>query len=92
MNKDGENVQIAADAVILACGGFEADAKKRTENLGEEWSEAVVRGTKHNTGDGISMALEVGAVKAGQYDGCHAHTTDYNACLLYTSDAADDTR
>jgi len=71
VNKDSENVHVAADAVILACGGFEADANKRTENLGQEWSEAVVRGTKHNTGDGISMALEIGAVKAGQYDGCH---------------------
>lgn len=79
VNKDSENVHVAADAVILACGGFEADANKRMENLGQEWSEAVVRGTKHNTGDGISMALEIGAIKAGQYDGCHAHTTDYNA-------------
>ena len=49
------------------------------EFLGDEWEDAVVRGSEYNTGDGISMALEVGAVRAGQYDGCHAHTTDYNA-------------
>lgn len=79
VNKSGAETEVESKAVILACGGFEANKEKRIENLGNEWADAIVRGTKHNTGDGISMALEVGAVKAGQYDGCHAHTTDFNA-------------
>lgn len=77
--KNGENLIVSTAAVILACGGFEADKKKRMEFLGDEWEDAVVRGSEYNTGDGITMALEAGAARAGQYDGCHAHTTDYNA-------------
>ncbi|AKG74874.1 FAD-dependent tricarballylate dehydrogenase TcuA [Salinicoccus halodurans] len=76
---NGVSVVVPAKSVVLACGGFEADKKKRMEYLGDEWEEAVVRGSEYNTGDGITMALEAGAVRAGQYDGCHAHTTDYNA-------------
>lgn len=49
------------------------------KHLGDEWEKAIVRGSEYNTGDGITMALEAGAQRAGQYDGCHAHTTDYNA-------------
>ncbi|MEK4554040.1 FAD-dependent tricarballylate dehydrogenase TcuA [Jeotgalicoccus sp. FSL K6-3177] len=72
-------VLVKTKSVVLASGGFEADKKKRMEYLGKQWENAIVRGSEYNTGDGISMALEAGAVKAGQYDGCHAHTTDYNS-------------
>ncbi|MCG7344955.1 FAD-dependent tricarballylate dehydrogenase TcuA [Sporosarcina sp. ACRSL] len=71
--------KIACESVVLACGSLEADKKKRVEALGEEWSAALVRGTEFNTGDGIDMAVEVGAQKFGQYDGCHAIGTDANA-------------
>jgi len=41
-----------------------------------------VRGTPHNTGDGLKMAFEMGACRYGKYDGCHAtpmdlHMKDY---------------
>ncbi|WP_462420276.1 FAD-dependent tricarballylate dehydrogenase TcuA [Salinicoccus sp. Marseille-QA3877] len=72
-------VRVECRSVILASGGFEANKEKRLKYLGRQWENAVVRGSEYNTGDGISMALEVGAARAGQYDGCHAHTTDYNA-------------
>jgi tricarballylate dehydrogenase len=71
--------KIACQSVVLACGSFEADKKKRAEALGEEWNAALIRGTEFNTGDGIDMAVEVGAQKFGQYDGCHAIGTDANA-------------
>lgn len=70
---------ITAKTVILACGGFEANAAKRKEELGDEWEHAIVRGTEYNTGDGLELALKLGAVKYGQWEGCHAHTTDYYA-------------
>lgn len=78
-NKDLGRILIECTSVVLACGGFEANKQKRVEALGEQWENAIVRGSEFNTGDGITMATEVGAAKAGQYDGCHAHTTDYNA-------------
>ena len=33
---------------------------------------AKVRGTRYNTGDGIRMALDIGAQSYGQWSGCHA--------------------
>ena len=73
---------ISADAVILACGGFEADDKLRAAEFGAGWLQAKVRGTPHNTGDGLRMAFEMGARRYGKYDGCHAtpmdlHMKDY---------------
>jgi len=38
-----------------------------------------VRGTRFNTGDGIRMALDIGASPAGNWTGCHACEWDFNA-------------
>ena len=70
---------IAARSVILACGGFEANTEMRTRYLGPGWEFAKVRGTPHNTGDGIRMALEIGAQPHGNWSGCHAVAWDLNA-------------
>jgi len=59
-------------AVVLACGGFEANAEWRTRYLGPGWDLAKVRGTRFNAGDGIRMALEIGASPFGNWSGCHA--------------------
>jgi tricarballylate dehydrogenase len=77
-----ENViTVDTASVILACGSFEANKKMRSEQLGEEWEAAIVRGTEYNTGDGITMALAVGAQKYGEFGwtGCHSIGTDYHA-------------
>ncbi|MEM1130196.1 MAG: FAD-dependent tricarballylate dehydrogenase TcuA [Pseudomonadota bacterium] len=68
--------RIEADAVILACGGFESSDALRADLMGPDWSVAKVRGTPHNTGDGLRMAEELGAVRYGRYDGCHATPMD----------------
>lgn len=73
---DGERSEILADAVVLACGGFEADRDKRIAHLGPEWASAKVRGTPHNTGTGLDLALGVGAEPYGHYGGCHATPMD----------------
>ena len=70
---------IAAKAVVLAAGGFEANAEWRTRYLGPGWDLAKVRGTRFNTGDGIRMALEIGAMPYGNWSGCHAVGWDRNA-------------
>ncbi|MCZ6614291.1 MAG: FAD-dependent tricarballylate dehydrogenase TcuA [Chloroflexi bacterium] len=70
---------IAAGSVVLACGGFEANTEMRTRYLGPGWEFAKVRGTPHNTGDGIRMALEIGAQPHGNWSGCHAVAWDLNA-------------
>jgi tricarballylate dehydrogenase len=71
--------EIPARAVVLACGGFEANPEWRTRYLGPGWELARVRGTRHNVGDGIRMALEIGAQSYGHWSGAHAVAWDLNA-------------
>jgi tricarballylate dehydrogenase len=69
---DSTTHTIRAGAVILACGGFEANTEWRSRYLGRGWDLAKVRGTKYNTGDGLAMALRIGAQPHGHWSGCHA--------------------
>ena len=75
----GRPETVAARAVIVASGGFEANPQMRTAYLGPGWEMAKVRGTRFNTGDGINMALEIGAAPYGNWSGCHAVGWDLNA-------------
>ncbi|CAN5177718.1 FAD-dependent tricarballylate dehydrogenase TcuA [soil metagenome] len=68
---DGISV-VTARSIVLGCGGFEANAQMRTQHIGPLLGEAKVRGTPHNQGDGLRMALEIGAMPWGQWSGCHA--------------------
>jgi tricarballylate dehydrogenase len=68
-----------AKAVILASGGFESNSEMRTRYLGPGWELAKVRGIPYNTGDGIKMALDIGAQPHGHWSGCHAVAWDLNA-------------
>ncbi|HWN56646.1 MAG TPA: FAD-dependent tricarballylate dehydrogenase TcuA [Methylomirabilota bacterium] len=79
VRKNGRIVNVAAHSVVIASGGFEANAEWRTRYLGPGWDLAKVRGTRFNTGDGIRMALEIGAMPYGNWSGCHAVGWDRNA-------------
>ena len=72
-----DGTAIRARSVILACGGFESSTEMRIDLIGPEWEKAKVRGTPHNTGDGLTAAWAVGAQKYGRFDGCHATPMDY---------------
>jgi tricarballylate dehydrogenase len=79
VEQQGERRLIGARSVVLACGGFEANAEWRAEHLGAPWRFAKVRGTRHNTGDGLAMAIAAGARATGQWSGCHAVQWDRSA-------------
>ncbi len=64
--------ELGAGAVVLGCGGFEANMAWRAQYLGRPWDHARVRGTPHNQGDGLRLAMEIGAMPWGQWSGCHA--------------------
>ena len=70
---------VDSTSLVLACGGFEANSEMRARYLGPGWELAKVRGTQYNTGDGIRMALEIGAQPFGHWSGCHAVAWDLNA-------------
>jgi tricarballylate dehydrogenase len=75
----GETRELRAKAVVLAAGGFQANTEWRTRYLGPGWELAKVRGTRFNTGDGIRMALDIGAAPVGNWSGCHAVAWERNA-------------
>ena len=79
VRQGGETRELPGRAVVLACGGFESNAEWRTRYLGPGWDLAKVRGTRFNTGEGIRMALAIGAASAGNWSGCHAVGWDRNA-------------
>ena len=64
---------------MLACGGFEANTEWRTRYLGPTWDLVKVRGTRFNTGDGLRMALDIGAAPFGNWGSCHSVGWDANA-------------
>lgn len=72
VRQKGKAFEIKARAVVLACGGFEANPEMRARYLGPGWELAKVRGSRFNVGDGLKMALDIGAAPYGNWSGCHA--------------------
>jgi tricarballylate dehydrogenase len=75
----GVESELRSKSVVLACGGFESNSEWRTRYLGPGWDLAKVRGTRFNTGDGIRMAMAIGASPCGNWSGCHAVQWEMNA-------------
>jgi tricarballylate dehydrogenase len=75
----GKTGSIATRNVVLAAGGFQANAEWRTRYMGPGWELAKVRGTRFNTGDGIRIALDANAMPTGNWSGGHAVAWDRNA-------------
>ncbi|MAJ00385.1 MAG: tricarballylate dehydrogenase [Nisaea sp.] len=75
----GKVQEMFAKSVVLAAGGFESNSDWRTRYLGPGWDLVKVRGTRHNMGEGIKMALDIGAMPYGNWSGCHAVGWDLNA-------------
>ena len=78
MGLDGY-ADIFAKAVVLACGGFEANPEMRVRYYGAGWESCRVRGTRYNTGDGLRAALEIDAQPFGGWSTCHAVQWDISA-------------
>jgi len=77
--QNNKTFELRSNAVVLGAGGFQANTEWRTKYLGPGWDLAKVRGTRFNTGDGIRMALDIGASPVGNWSGCHAVGWERNA-------------
>ena len=64
---DGETINIAAKAAILATGGFQSDPELKARYLGVDGHQVSCMGTPYNTGAGMKMAQEVGASLQGAF-------------------------
>lgn len=70
--------EIAADAVILASGGFEGNPEMLARYVGPAAINLrpVARGGHYNKGEGIRMALDIGAAPNGDFGSYHAEPID----------------
>lgn len=65
-------------AVVLASGGFEGNSEMLSRYLGPRsvFLRPVCKGAYYNRGEGIQMALDVGAAPSGDYGSYHAEPVD----------------
>jgi tricarballylate dehydrogenase len=70
-----------ADAVILACGGFQGNPAMMRAHFGPgaEIIKLISPGTRFDTGDGIRIATEQGASISGDWNGMHIEPVDPRA-------------
>ena len=77
-SSDGAAATLEADAVILACGGFQGNAAMMRTHFGSEAEtlKLISPGTRFDTGDGIRIAIEQGASASGDWNGMHIEPVD----------------
>ena len=73
-----KSIELRAPSVVLACGGFEGNPEMLTHYLGPRARHIrpVARGGYYNKGEGIRMALAIGAAPCGDYGSFHAEPLD----------------
>ncbi len=76
--KGGRTREFTAHAVVLACGGFEGNAEMLTRYVGPRsvFLRPVCRGGYYNKGEGIRLALDIGAAPCGDFGSYHAEPVD----------------
>ena len=75
----GASREIAARAIVVASGGFEANIDWLKKYWGDAAENFIIRGTKHNQGILMKELLEHGAKPVGDPRGCHAVALDARA-------------
>ena len=78
---DGASMTLAADAVVLATGGFQGNPEMMRAHFGPgaETLRLISPGTRFDTGDGIRMATDQGASISGDWNGMHIEPIDPRA-------------
>ncbi|MDF3881298.1 FAD-dependent oxidoreductase [Cupriavidus basilensis] len=78
VNGNGDAFELRGRSVVIASGGFEGNPEMLTQYLGPtaRYVRPVARGGCYNKGEGIRMALELGAAPAGDFSSFHAEPLD----------------
>ena len=76
-NAAGERM-IFKGKVVLASGGFQGNAEMQARYYGERsrFVRPIARGGYYNRGEGIQMALDIGAAPCGDFSEYHAEPID----------------
>ena len=74
----GEGGMRFTGQVVLACGGFEGNAEMLTRYIGPRsvYLRPICKGANFNRGEGIQMALDIGAASSGEFGSYHAEPID----------------
>jgi tricarballylate dehydrogenase len=74
----GLKVTIRASSVVLASGGFQGNPEMVARYIGPtgRYLRPIARGGYYNKGEGIEMALALGAAPAGDYSDYHSQPID----------------
>jgi tricarballylate dehydrogenase len=77
-NTAGKTEILGARDVVLASGGFQGNPEMMTTYLGDKAGRlnTIAPGGTFNKGEGIRMALEMGAAPSGQWDMIHGEPSD----------------
>ncbi|MGE0803753.1 MAG: FAD-binding protein, partial [Lautropia sp.] len=75
---DNRPHRFEGNAVILACGGFQGNPEMVVRYIGAKgrYLRPVCRGGYYNKGEGIRMALRLGAAPSGDYAEYHGQPVD----------------
>lgn len=75
---DGSLAKLPARAVVIASGGFEGNPEMLVAYLGRDADQLrnISEGGLFNKGEGIRMALAIGAMPRGEFSGFHAEPVD----------------
>ena len=78
IEQDGTREILPADAVVLACGGFQGNHEMMRSHFGPRSStmRLISPGSHFNSGDGIRIAAQLGADLSGDWNGMHAEPVD----------------
>ena len=76
---NGAPKEIAAKALVVASGGFEANIPWLKEYWGDVADNFIIRGTPYNQGRMLKQLLDHGAKPVGDPRGCHAVALDARA-------------
>jgi tricarballylate dehydrogenase len=77
--EDGTSVKVTSKAVILATGGFQGSRALLREYIGgnaEYLKSILARHEVYHKGEGLKMALEIGADLDGEFGNFHAEPVD----------------
>ncbi|MCP9212643.1 FAD-binding protein [Streptomyces sp. NEAU-Y11] len=78
VQEGGRLWHIAARRVVLACGGFQGNPELLECHVGHTGRQLqpIANGGSNNRGEGIEMAVAVGAARSGRYDRFHGEPVD----------------
>jgi tricarballylate dehydrogenase len=78
IGKNNRRIELRAKSVILASGGFQGNAEMMARYIGPRAAHLgmMSRGCHYNKGEGIRMALDIGAAPCGDFGSWHASPMD----------------